>query len=298
MKINLKRYKPSLTPLLYPIPEYLADEQLKLIYNETKQYLQVPWMGVVTMAFAHYPLFFKTLWNGIKDIVSSQEFIFACKELREFTEESVKDLEPELILNQLETKGYAQQEIENILELNEIFSHGNMPYIIIATIARLLLEGNEISKKSSYNKFKGWHGPSTENKLTLLEQHHVDKDTFNTFELIKDKIGLPFLNTDYRAFARWPTYFNCAWKGLNNKVQTDLYEKQVSLVHHFAIEKALSLPNPASLTSKKLIMACEQKYQLKEIKEVVSLFQWLLPGLAINVSYFRAQLVEENFRNV
>ena len=110
-------------------------------------------------------------------------------------------------------------------------------------------------------------------KLTLLEQHHVDKDTFNTFELIKDKIGLPFLNTDYRAFARWPTYFNCAWKGLNNKVQTDLYEKQVSLVHHFAIEKALSLPNPASLTSKKLIMACEQKYQLKEIKEVVSLFQ-------------------------
>ena len=101
MKINLKRYEPSLTPLLYPIPEYLADEQLKLIYNETKQYLQVPWMGVVTMAFAHYPLFFKTLWNGIKDIVSSQEFIFACKELREFTEESVKDLEPELILNQL-----------------------------------------------------------------------------------------------------------------------------------------------------------------------------------------------------
>ena len=45
-------------------------------------------------------------------------------------------------------------------------------------------------------------------------------------------------------------------------------------------------------------MACEQKYQLKEIKEVVSLFQRLLPGLAINVSYFRAQLVEENFKNV
>ena len=88
------------------------------------------------------------------------------------------------------------------------------------------------------------------------------------------------------------------WKGLNNKVQTDLYEKQVSLVHHFAIKKALSLPNPAGLTSKKLIMACKQKYKLKEIKEVVSLFQWLLPGLAINVSYFRAQLVEENFKNV
>ena len=147
MKINLKRYKPLPIPSIFPIPEYLADEELKQIYNETKQHLQVPWMGVVTMAFAHYPLFFKTLWNGIKEIVSSQEFVFACKELRDFTEELVKKLEPKLILNELETKGYAKQEIESILEINEIFSHGNMPYIIIASIARLLLEGNEISKK-------------------------------------------------------------------------------------------------------------------------------------------------------
>ncbi len=290
MEINIKRYKPSPIPSVFPIPEYLADEELKQIYNETKQNLQVPWMGVVTMAFAHYPLFFKTLWNGIKEIVSSQEFVFACRDLRDFTEELVKELEPKLILNELETKGYAKQEIESILEINEIFSHGNMPYIIIASIARLLLEGNEISMKSNYNKFKEWHGPSKEKKLTLLEQHHVDKETFNTFESIKTTINLPFLNTDYRAFARWPTYFNYAWTDLKNKIQTTLYEKQVSLVHDFAIEKALSLPNPASLTSAKLIIACKNTNQYEEIKEVVSLFQWLLPGLATNVSYLRAQL--------
>ena len=288
--MNLKRYKPSPIPSIFPIPEYLADEELKQIYNETKQHLQVPWMGVVTMAFANYPLFFKTLWNGIKEIVSSQEFVFACRELRDFTEELVEELEPKLILNELETKGYVKQEIESILEINEIFSHGNMPYIIIASIARLLLEGNEISMKSNYNKFKEWHGPSKEKNLILLEQHHVDKETFNTFESIKTTINLPFLNTDYRAFARWPTYFNHAWTGLKNKIQTTLYEKQVSLVHDFAIEKALSLPNPASLTSAKLIMACKNTNQYEEIREVVSLFQWLLPGLATNVSYLRAQL--------
>ena len=165
-----------------------------------------------------------------------------------------------------------------------------MPYIIIASIARLLLEGNEISMKLNYNKFKEWHGPSKEKKLILLEQHHVDKETFNTFESIKTTINLPFLNTDYRAFARWPTYFNHAWTDLKNKIQTTLYEKQVSLVHDFAIEKALSLPNPASLTSAKLIIACKNTNQYEEIKEVVSLFQWLLPGLATNVSYLRAQL--------
>ena len=144
--------------------------------------------------------------------------------------------------------------------------------------------------KSNYKKFKGWHGPSKEKKLILLEQHHVDEETFNTFESIKTTINLPFLNTDYRAFARWPTYFNYAWTDLKNKIQTTLYEKQVSLVHDFAIEKALSLPNPASLTPAKLIIACKNTNQYEEIKEVVSLFQWLLPGLATNVSYLRAQL--------
>ena len=165
-----------------------------------------------------------------------------------------------------------------------------MPYIIIASIAKLLLEVNEICMKSNYNKIKEWHSPSKEKKLILLEQHHVDKETFKTFESIKTIIDLPFLNTYYRAFARWPTYFNHAWIGLKNKIQTTLYEKQVSLVHDFAIEKALSLSNPASLISAKFIMACKNTNQYEEIKEVVSLFQRVLPGLATNVSYLRAQL--------
>ena len=79
-------------------------------------------------------------------------------------------------------------------------------------------------------------------------------------------------------------------------IKTNLYEKQVSLIHDFAIEKALSLPNPASLTSAKLIIASKNTYQYEEIKEVVSLFQWLLPGLATNVSYLRAQLNGLNWK--
>ena len=40
----------------------------------------------------------------------------------------------------------------------------------------------------------------------------------------------------------------------------------------------------------RLIIACKNTNQYEEIKEVVSLFQWLLPGLATNVSYLWAQL--------
>ena len=57
-----------------------------------------------------------------------------------------------------------------------------------------------------------------------------------------------------------------------------------------AIDKALSLPIAACLSSAKLIIACKYSNHYEDIFEVVSLFQWLLPGLATNVSYLRAQL--------
>ncbi len=51
--MTLSRFKPSPLPEVRPVPEFLADPALRAIYDDTKATLQVPWMGVVTMAFAH-----------------------------------------------------------------------------------------------------------------------------------------------------------------------------------------------------------------------------------------------------
>jgi len=84
----LPRLKPSPLPPINPIPEYLADSALKRVYEETKSTLQVPWMGVVTMAFAHYPIFFNTLWSGLKQLAASRAFIEASRDLRVCAEEA------------------------------------------------------------------------------------------------------------------------------------------------------------------------------------------------------------------
>ncbi len=61
MKI-LERVRPDPIPTIHPMPEYLASGQRAAWYEDTKLVLQVPWMGVVTMAYAHYPTFFGGLW--------------------------------------------------------------------------------------------------------------------------------------------------------------------------------------------------------------------------------------------
>lgn len=90
----LPRLKPAPVPAIHPLPEYLAEGQRRSWYEDTKRVLQVPWMGVVTMAYAHYPTFYDTLWQGVRDLCASRPFIEACQRNREFVETEIARLGP------------------------------------------------------------------------------------------------------------------------------------------------------------------------------------------------------------
>ncbi|MBO6521860.1 MAG: hypothetical protein JJ900_15845 [Rhodospirillales bacterium] len=290
MSVHLARLKPAPLPAVHPVPEYATDERLAAVYADTKSVLQVPWMGVVTMAFAHYPTFYDTLWGGLRDLAGSRAFVAACGDLRDFAETRADSLAPAPMGATLDTLGYGAREIDDIKAMIEIFSHGNMPYLMIATAARLLLEGHDLSGDTDVTPETARHGPSLEKSLTLIEPHHADAPTVNVYDDIKARLGLPFVNTDYRALARWPSYFAPAWGDLAPKVETSGYEDVVASVHDFAVARMCTLPNPGALTPGALREAAAKDADVDEVLAVVRLFQWLLPGLITNVAYFRAQL--------
>jgi len=125
----------------------------------------------------------------------------------------------------------------------------------------------------------------------LMEYHHADEPTRAVYEDIKATLQLPFVNTDYRAFARWPSYFVLAWNDLRDKVGTQLHEEITQACHERAAKLAAEeLPNPGSLSSKALRQAAEADADLDEIIQVCRLFKWLILGLITNVAYFRHQL--------
>lgn len=124
----------------------------------------------------------------------------------------------------------------------------------------------------------------------LMEAHHADAPTRALYDDIKTILGLPFVNTDYRAFARWPSYFHRAWVDLKKVVSGAQYEEIVQAVHARAAAAARTLPNPGGLTSAALREAAEADATLQEVLAMCRLFQWLLPGLVTNVAFFRHQL--------
>ena len=286
---KLSRLKPDPIPTIHPVPEYAADAGRTAVYERTKRGFSVPWMGVVAMAFAHYREFYNCLWQAMEPVVMTQAFADACQKLRFAAEKEAESLSPVSICSKLTKLGYDDREIEEIKNCNEVFSSGNMPYVLMATLARLLLEEHSWDGKGSA---KMYNAPSiTFKRPVLIELHHADPNTAALFADIRQTLGLPFVNTDYRAFARWPSYFNPAWTDLRSIILREEYEHAVLRVHEAAVLLAGSLPNMSKITPQQLIGCATQDGQLSEVLSVVRLFQWLLPGLAVNVAVFRHQLV-------
>jgi len=87
-------------------------------------------MGVVTMAFAHYPTFFSELWSGLRPLCESSAFVSGMRELRKTTEDDVAGLGVPPISQRLLNLGYADREKEGIRACLEVFSHGNPAYLL------------------------------------------------------------------------------------------------------------------------------------------------------------------------
>lgn len=287
----LKRAKPDLTIPLHPEPEYLVEGEKKALYEDTKKVLQVPWVGVVTMALAHYQDFYKTLWHGLRPIMDSAELVELERNIRLWIEREITQLAPPPCQQKLVEMGYAPREIDQIRQAVEIFSHGNMPYVIIISLARMALENKHFPAQRAAKSAAPPHAPKVDIPLILMEQHHSDTQMQAVYSDVKKTLGLPFVNTDYRALARWPSYFSHVWHDLRPHIHSAQYEKLVADYHDLILEGAAQLPNPSGITAEEICAAAGQAGAPGEILSVVQLFQWLLPGLITNVAFFRAQLL-------
>ena len=60
-------------------------------------------------------------------------------------------------------------------------------------------------------------------------------------------------------------------------------------MHKKAVALVLALPNPGQLTRARLVAAANEDTGAESVLDVVRLFQWLLPGLVVNVACMRKQ---------
>ncbi|MBL28616.1 MAG: hypothetical protein CMM50_13805 [Rhodospirillaceae bacterium] len=289
--VELTRLKPAPMPTVLPLYEFQATGPVADIYAEIKRTLRVPWVGVLFLAWARYPTFFRALWNGLAPIAATRVFAEGAAELRETVMDGVGALEPVPVLGRLESAGYSPREIDEMRVLFQVFDHGNNQYALLATLARLCLEGGSFGKTRpmEHREDQGIVGAPP---LVLIEMHHAGPDLRAVYEDVMATLGLPFVNTDYRALARWQSYFATAWQDLKPAVGGSAHEALAAEYHRLAVEIACDLPNPIGLSAETLCAAAEADATVDEVLAVSRVFHYLLPGLCVNMGYFESQLTE------
>lgn len=286
------RIKPDPLPKIEPQWEYSAEGSLRKFYEDYKTKLQVPWVGVFALAYARHRPFFDTWWEGVRDVVDTTIYIETAARLRREIEDTIEALDPPPIRDRLLTAGYSDRELDNIRDIIEFLSHGNFTQLPAGFVPRLLLEGGSFGgNDDALEKYGRSHAVTCETPFVLMEPHHVQGDTRSLYEDVKERLELPFVNTDYRALTRWPTYFEMAWGDLRKHVGGEAHEKLSMQMHASIFEATAALPNPGNLTADALTRAADTGNELARVRDTTRLFTHLIPGLMVNVAFFRHQLL-------
>lgn len=280
-------------PRLHPIPEHRADPELAATYHDVKSVLGVPWAGVVIQALAHYRPFFDRAYAQLRPSLACHYAERVATDLRLLAWQSM--VARFAIADQdapLRDQGYSGRERDEIRNLLDVFDYGNPKYFLVATVVNEALHGAAPI---------GAAHPDPPDLLprapvraggvaTMLEEHHADADLRTLYADMKTTLGLPFVNSDYKAMARWPTYLALAWGRLKPNLDTEPYRNARHALNDACVQAAHAVPHPYRLHRGELASLGLSPPQIDELVEVTRLFQWLLSGLILNITYCKIAL--------
>lgn len=280
-----------------PVPEHRADGELVPVYRDLKATLGVPWVGVITQAVAHYRPFFVEAWRQFQPSARSHYFESRCDAIRLTAWEQVGaafDIAPRS--GSLGRLGYSDTELAQIRATLDVFDYGNPKYLVLATaIQQSLCHGRSLGGGVPQDRRDGMpRAPiyQIDPIPVMVEEHHALGGLKTVYEDIKATLGLPFVNSDYKAMARWPNYLALAWGDLKPAIDSDPYIRIRQAIHEQALATVEGLPYAYLVDRARAIAEGLTDEQADELMKVISLFQWLLSGLILNVTYFKLAMTD------
>lgn len=283
--------RPTGEVMVRPVPEHRADQELSDIYRNLKATFGVPWVGVITQAVAYYRPFFAGAWRRFSPSAKTYFFERVSDEMRLSSWEHME--EAFVIADQaghLREIGYSEYEIAQIRTVLDIFDYGNPKYLILATaIKEGLLTGRSFGGTPTNARDSLPRSPICQIAPipVMVEEHHARGTLSDVYADIKCTLQLPFVNSDYKAMARWPSYLEQAWAALKPCIDTPAYQAARLDVHQQALAAVDALPFAYRMSQADALRAGLSDAELNDLIRAISLFQWLLSGLVLNVTHFK-----------
>ncbi|MBI3968849.1 MAG: hypothetical protein HY329_24695 [Chloroflexi bacterium] len=125
-------------------------------------------------------------------------------------------------------------------------------------------------------------------EIKMIEESEASEEPKRLYADIKEALGLPVVNSDYKAMAKWPAFFRPAWEDVKRWRERDEYRRLQQTLAGMADEAATRLAPAGRLEERELRDALGGDSDWENLQKMVPMFTALLPGLIVNDALLRA----------
>jgi hypothetical protein len=272
----LKKGKPVL------VREHQADGFVREIFQQMRGVCGVPHVSVVFQAYAAHPKFLELHWRVAKPLLETQEFFSLAERLRAeaYTRMHNYFRIPDLCaqMTDLSFSPGARNELTDVAEL----FHFQNPVLLLLMAAQM----------QAFDKAAGREGegtrpashPEFNEKPVLVEEETASGAVKKIYDDIKRTLGVPIINTDFRALARWPDFLREYWTVLKSLVQSPVYIESCQGIRGSGLNLAHELPEPFELTVAQLQDAGLDDADVEAAVRLTETFLKVLSGQVLNMA--------------
>ncbi|MFL6301480.1 MAG: halocarboxylic acid dehydrogenase DehI family protein [Terriglobales bacterium] len=265
------------------VREKEAEGRTREIFAEIKQALGIPFVPVLYQALAAHPQFLEHHWRAFSSLAASHQFFQLGDRLRgeSYTRMhnyfQINDLcEP---LTEMSFSEGAKHQLGDVIDL---FNYTN-PLLLVIVSAQLLAFEQPIGSDAQEQDTRADH-PWFHEKPTLVEENVAAPPVKKIYEEMKRTLNLPVVNTDYRAFARWPDFLREYWKALRPIVQAPSYREQQRALCESSEAMVKELRTKIDFSPEWIESVDVDEKQLESALRIFEIFQNILSGLILNVA--------------
>jgi hypothetical protein len=274
---------------LHLVKPEAADPRVRRIFDDTRRTLHLPWIGALFQAYALYPDYLEMAWHELRPALGTRQFAADATAIGNAADQAVA---------RFYTPSYSSRDVAAmnlnlpaIRETINAFHAGNPKLLLVATALQRAFEEGPIGGGTGLLRPVKEPGETEEERVERATVEMVDDDEASEavtilYADIQATLGLPLVNSDYRAMALWPDYLTLAWRDIKAHIHTADYETEVRRLSGLAREGVDRFAVPVGATREAAQRAGVPADQLDNLGAILRLFAGLLPGLILNVAMF------------
>ena len=270
------------------IPEAEASPEILEIYYEIKQALGIPYINPMFQALAAFPEYFKRFWKSLRPALDTKEFFSAAQRISAESYTRVHNYlnVPDLIhkMEEMDFSPGAQGELRDVTDL---YLYNNSVLLLILAAQMQAFENPTASVRPATGPAEH---PSHPELPILVKEQNAPPETRKIYDDIKKTLGIPFLNTSYINFGRWPDFLREYWDALKPVVLSPQYEQNRAAIHESALALAAELPQPLQLSPTQLEEAGVSQADLSAVTQVTEFFLQILSKQLLNIAFAKIGL--------